>query len=167
MTPDQAIVRMLPGTKSVRIVRIRPTAAAADSIARGRRWRPEPGVEHKFYVGRDATGLELPGAVYIHGHVGKHGPIHLAVGLDSSGMVHDLAVMSYIEQRGRPVKEPKYLRQYIGKGVGDPVELGNDIVGISGATFSSTAVTNLVRQAVDLYAYYLAPRATAGAATTP
>ena len=134
---------------------------------RRRKWRAATStrrrrIDYKFYIGRDATGRELSGAVYIHGHTGKHGPIHLAIGLDSAGMVHDLAVLSYIEQRGRPVKERKFLIQYLSKSVGDPVELGNDIVGISGATFSSTAVTNLVRQAVDLYAYYLAPRTSAG-----
>jgi Na+-translocating ferredoxin:NAD+ oxidoreductase RnfG subunit len=92
----------------------------------------------------------LVGAMYTGAERGKHGPVRMAIGLTPEGKVFDLAVMEYQEVRGRPVRRKSYLKQYLGKSHSDPVRLGDDIRGLTGASYSSRAVTTVVKQAVVL-----------------
>ena len=59
--------------------------------------------------------------------------------------------MSYQEKRGRPIARMSFLQQYRGKSLDDTLEVGRDIVGISGATISSRAATFEVKKALVLY----------------
>ena len=87
---------------------------------------------------------------------GKWGPVEFIVAMDLKGVVRSVKVMSYQEQRGRPIAHASFLRQYKGKSKKDSLELGKDIIGVSGATISSWCATFTVKKAVVLYeAFYL------------
>lgn len=82
---------------------------------------------------------------------GKWGPIQFMVALDLSGKVTRVVVMSYREVRGRPIAGNSFLSQFTGKTLKDPLSVGKDITGVSGATISSTAAAFTVKKAMILY----------------
>jgi len=83
---------------------------------------------------------------------GKWGPVEFFIVLDpATAKIKDLAVMSYIEKRGRPIARRSFLRQFVGKGSRNPVALGRDIDGVSGATISSDAACFAVKCTITMY----------------
>jgi hypothetical protein len=152
-----AIGRMVPGAAKYNVARFTPTEAEVSSAFDT--WGYELSVSEQYllFFGWNTDGT-LSGVMYVGSHEGKHGPIRMAIGLTPAGVVRDLAVMEYQEVRGRPVREQAYLNQYIGKSIGDPIALGNDISGLTGASFSSRAVTAATKEAVVLFTIYVQER---------
>lgn len=85
--------------------------------------------------------------------IGKWGLIHYLVGLDTSGAVSRIIILDYQEIRGRPIAKPRFLRQYKGKTVRDPLQLRKDIDGVTGATISSGSLTEGVRKILYIYEF--------------
>lgn len=105
--------------------------------------------EYKFYTG-EADG-QIIGYAVEDTVKGKWGPIHYMLALDKEGKVSDVIVLELKERRGRPVKERKFLDQFLGKTKADPIRLKKDIKGVSGATISSTGMSNGVRKIVYVF----------------
>ena len=82
---------------------------------------------------------------------GKWGPVEFITAMDIKGTVKKVRVMAYQEQRGRPIARTSFMNQYRGKSSGSPLQVGKDIVGISGATISSRAATFAVKKAIVMY----------------
>jgi len=96
------------------------------------------------------------GAAVVEVQPGKWGPVKYIVALDPAGKVTNLAVMSYVEQRGRPIATRRFLDQFIGKTGQSAITVGKDIDAVSGATISSRATAFAVKKVVALYqAVYL------------
>ena len=98
-----------------------------------------------YTVKRDGTAL---GFVVVVEEIGKHRPITFAVAVEPNGRVHDLAVLAYREAYGGEVRERRFLRQYAGKSLGDPLLPYRDITNISGATLSVQATGRAARKAI-------------------
>lgn len=79
---------------------------------------------------------------------GKYRPITFLVGVTPAGRVKDTAVMIYREDRGGEVRSRRFLRQYRGKTVRDPIRTNRDIINISGATISVRSMNAGVRKAL-------------------
>lgn len=82
---------------------------------------------------------------------GKWGPIHYLLVLDPQGKILNLHVLSYQEKRGRPVAQPRFVRQFIGKTIQNPLRLKKDIHGVTGATISSRGITDGVRKLLAVF----------------
>jgi Na+-translocating ferredoxin:NAD+ oxidoreductase RnfG subunit len=82
---------------------------------------------------------------------GKWGPVQFIIALDMDGKVTNLAVMFYVEQRGRPIARRSFLGQFIGKSSGNTIAVRKDIRAISGATISSRCTAFTVRKVIALY----------------
>lgn len=82
---------------------------------------------------------------------GKWGPIHYLVGFNTQGIIVQVIILDYQEIRGRPIAKKRFLRQYQGKGIADPLELQKDVDGISGATISSRSLTDGIRKLVHIF----------------
>lgn len=82
---------------------------------------------------------------------GKWGPIHYLVGLDTKGNILETIVLDYQEIRGRPIAKKRFLNQYKGKNIHNSLTLRKDIDGITGATISSTSLTDGVRKIVYIF----------------
>ncbi len=67
----------------------------------------------------------------------------------------EVRVMSYQEERGRPIAQASFMNQYRHKTSKSALEVGKDITGISGATISSRAATFAVKKAVVFEEVYL------------
>lgn len=82
---------------------------------------------------------------------GKWGPIRFIVSFSPQGKIQNMAVMSYTEVRGRPIARRSFLKQFNNKSADDPLEVNNDIIGVSGATVSSQAAAFSAKKALILY----------------
>jgi Na+-translocating ferredoxin:NAD+ oxidoreductase RnfG subunit len=91
------------------------------------------------------------GVAVVEVQPGKWGPVKYIVALDQTGKVTNLAVMSYVEQRGRPIATRRFLDQFIGKTGKSAITAGKDIDAVSGATISSRATAFAVKKVVVLY----------------
>lgn len=78
--------------------------------------------------------------------VGKHELITYALGINVDGTVRQFQVIEYREQYGYQVRELKWRDQFVGKTVSDPLEVGTDILNISGATLSCRHVTDGIKR---------------------
>jgi Na+-translocating ferredoxin:NAD+ oxidoreductase RnfG subunit len=94
---------------------------------------------------------ERIGLAIIDVEPGKWGPVEFITAMDIKGTVKAVRVMSYQEQRGRPIARRSFLNQYRGKTSSSPLTVGKDIIGVSGATISSRAATFTVKKALVLY----------------
>jgi hypothetical protein len=89
--------------------------------------------------------------------IGKFRPISFIVGIDTGFAVRGAAVLIYRESRGGQVRQPRFLRQYFGKGLDDPIRINRDIVNISGATLSVRSLNFGVRRLLVLADYFYRP----------
>ena len=117
---------------------------------------PEP--QYSSFIGHGKEGIE--GYAVIMNEIGKHEYITFIVGISPKGEIRDVAVMDYRETRGWEVKEQRFLRQFRGKSLADPIAVDRDIVNYTGATLSSHAIARGVKKALALVqAFYLHPEA--------
>ena len=91
------------------------------------------------------------GVAIIDVEPGKWGPVEFITAMDVKGTIKKVRVMSYQEQRGRPIARNSFMNQYRGKSSRSHLQVGKDIVGVSGATISSRAATFAVKKAIVLY----------------
>lgn len=105
--------------------------------------------EFIFYI------VEKDGAILGHAAEGKahgkHGIIHFLVVFNTNKSVQKVFVLEYKEKRGKPVAYDKFLDQFIDKTTDDKIKLKKDIDGVSGATISSTAITQGVRKLLHVF----------------
>ena len=90
-------------------------------------------------------------SLWILEEIGKERPITLGLVVGSEGVEH-VRVLTYRESRGYEVRFPHFLRQFDRARMDDAYRLDRNIDGISGATLSVRAVTQLVRMALYLHA---------------
>lgn len=93
---------------------------------------------------------QVLGYAVVAEEIGKYRPITFMVGVTPRFTVREVAVMVYRESRGGEVRRSRFLSQYRGKGLRDPLLLNRDIVNISGATLSVRALNVGVRKALLL-----------------
>jgi len=82
--------------------------------------------------------------------IGKSLPITFMVGVRPDGKVAEVAVMAYREPYGGEVRYPRFLAQYTGKTLRDPLLPYRDIHNITGATLSCQSIGQGVRKALAL-----------------
>ena len=102
-----------------------------------------------FYFG--VKDGEKKGVAIIDVEPGKWGPVEFITAMDIKGRVKSVKVLSYQEIRGRPIARSSFMNQYRGKSSSSPLQVGKDIVGISGATISSRAATFAVKKAIVIH----------------
>jgi Na+-translocating ferredoxin:NAD+ oxidoreductase RnfG subunit len=83
--------------------------------------------------------------------VGKWGPIRYLLALGVDGHIKEVIVLDYQEIRGKPVAKRRFLKQYDGKSIKDPLRLRQDIDGITGATISSRSMTDGIRKLLHVF----------------
>ena len=105
--------------------------------------------ELTFYVA--TKGGSTTGVALIEEQPGKWGPVVFIIAVDPVAMkVKNMAVMSYVEKRGRPIARANFLDQFLGKGTSDQIAVRKDIRAISGATISSDCTCFAVKKVLVL-----------------
>lgn len=88
--------------------------------------------------------------------LGKHEFIPFALGIDGEGKVKDVEILEYREAYGGAIRNAAWRAQFTGKALGAKLELGSDIMNISGATLSSKHLTDGVKRLLATYAVAIA-----------
>jgi NosR/NirI family transcriptional regulator, nitrous oxide reductase regulator len=102
-----------------------------------------------LFIGRDANG-DLVGYAAVGSAPGYAGPVEMLVGVDPAGDILGVTVVQQRESPGffRLVTGSSLLADYANLPVAAPLQLGEDVDAVSGATVSTEAVAAAVRQAV-------------------
>ena len=91
---------------------------------------------------------------------GYHGPIHLLVGMDMTGVLTGVVVTYNSEPYGYfSVEPPKFAMQFKGKKFSDPFRVGADVDAVSRASISIGSATRAIRDSARLVAKQLLPEA--------
>ena len=91
---------------------------------------------------------------------GYHGPIHILVGMDMTGVLTGVVVTYDSEPYGYfSVEPPKFAMQFKGKSIRDPFRVGTDVDVVSRASISIGSATRAIRDSARLVAKQLLPEA--------
>jgi len=118
-------------------------------VAAGIKFNPELDKEFIFYIGWHEE--KIVGYAAEDRSKGKWGVIHYLIVFNTNGSIRDFAVLEYGEKRGRPVAKERFRKQFRGMTIHDRMKLRKDIHGVSGATISSTGMTNGVRKMTHVF----------------
>lgn len=69
----------------------------------------------------------------------------IAIFYDLDLQIKSMKILAYREDHGGEVGSKRWLKQFIGLGIEDPIKLNDDIQGIAGATISCVSATNGAR----------------------
>jgi hypothetical protein len=96
------------------------------------------------------------GGYFFFDHViGKHLYIDYTVALEADGRVRRVDILAYRESYGGEVTDAGWLAQFVGKTSHSALQVNSDIRGISGATLSSTHLTEGVKRVLAFHASHL------------
>lgn len=87
---------------------------------------------------------------WIMEEIGKERPITIGIVIEGD-TVSRVDILAYREPRGDEVRHPFFTRQFMGLGLTSELDLSGQIDGITGATLSVRAVTNVSRFALYLH----------------
>ncbi len=90
------------------------------------------------------------GWLVIDNVVGKYELITYAVALSPEASVLQVEILSYRESHGHEIRSAAWRKQFEGKTAQSPLRVGDDIANISGATLSTSHVSEGVRRIVAL-----------------
>lgn len=83
--------------------------------------------------------------------IGKHELITYALGINPDGTMRQFQVLEYREAYGSQVRYLQWRDQFVGKTAADRLEVGSDILNISGATMSCQHMTEGIKRLLVLY----------------
>ena len=112
------------------------------------------GKTETFYIGLK-DNLRI-GAAFIASPTGYSGPIEMMVGINNQGIISGVKIISIKETPGLGMnaEDPKFLKQFKGKGEKDKLKAKLDIQAITGATITSQSVANGIREALGKFKIY-------------
>jgi hypothetical protein len=148
LQPEDAARTLFPDAEAIRRRRLAADAALRERV-RALLGRGQPSLwEEAYPIFTVLRGETVLGHVVVVEEIGKHRPITFAVGVDATGRVADVAVLAYREPYGGEIRHRRFLDQYRGKTLADPLQPYRDIRNITGATLSVEATGRAVRKAV-------------------
>ena len=103
-------------------------------------------------VWKAQAGDRVMGYFYYDHVVGKHLLIDYAVAVDADGRVRKVEILNYRESYGGEVHDASWLQQFVGKSSQSAMQMNSDIRNISGATLSSTHITEGVKKVLAYHA---------------
>lgn len=157
---DALLADMFPDAETLDEITLQLTGADKAFLKRRLGYVPARDA-YTFTVAR--KGGQVEGYVLFDEQVGKHEPITFAVQLTPAAVVVRQEVVVYREKYGSEVSDPRFERQFVGKGPRDELVAGRDVKIVSGATYSSRAMAVGVKRAIALTELLVARRnATAG-----
>jgi Na+-translocating ferredoxin:NAD+ oxidoreductase RnfG subunit len=144
LTADQAAKLMFPEAERFDLREITLETSQMQQLdARGVRARSA-----RWSVRVAQGGGVALGFVVVDEVIGKFELITYAVGISLDGAVKQLEVLSYRESHGHEIRLPAWRKQFVGKTSASPINVGNDIANISGATLSCNHVSEGVKRVV-------------------
>ena len=147
--PDQDIKQYFPGADTYKTDLKDP--GSKKSVIEKRIGRKLDADEQEFKLYRIIDGGKLVGTIMTHLGKGQYGAIEIVVALDADGRVKGVGIQRDREKKRAELRSDKFLGQFKGKTVKDPVEIGKDIKLIPGAEKSSETVAFSVKKLLVVY----------------
>ncbi|NLJ81320.1 MAG: RnfABCDGE type electron transport complex subunit G [Firmicutes bacterium] len=144
---ESSVYEVLPGSTAVNIVRVSPHDLVVDEP---KEMREKEERTTLIYEGVD--GEQIIGYAFVGEGNGYGGTVRVLVGVDQkTDQILNVKILDHAETPGlgSRIEEDGFRDQFKGKSVQDPLQLGEDIDSISGATVSSRAVSEAVRSGFD------------------
>ena len=108
----------------------------------------------RAYIGKKKGAIQ--GYAIITEEIGKFHPFTFVVGVDMDGEITNIAVLVYRESRGGEIAKKRFLYQFLGKSLKNPIRINKDIINITGATMSVQCMCAGVRKVIAVInEYYL------------
>ncbi|TVL99661.1 MAG: hypothetical protein CV087_17065 [Candidatus Brocadia sp. WS118] len=108
----------------------------------------------KVYLGKKKGVIQ--GYAIITEEIGKFHPFTFIVGVTTQGKIKDIAILVYRESRGGEIARKRFLYQFMGKSLKNPIRINKDIINVTGATMSVQYMCAGVRKVLAVIdAYYL------------
>jgi hypothetical protein len=151
----EAVVSMTAGAKKFFVREVRLTSEERQTMQQRWGWRPEEEL-YRFYLGRDETG-QLVTAVTFLTEFTLHGPVRVAVGLDSEGRVKDAQVVELTEETFPWLKsliDQGFTRDYVGRDSQASFVLSERLTRLSPQSmpqFYGQIVASLIQRAAVLF----------------
>lgn len=145
---ESSVFAVLPEAATVELLDQAPDTMVQDDPEQ---MRETEQTTTQIFIGYDEGGSPI-GYAFVGEGAGYGGAVRVMVGVDgSSGAIQKVVVLNHAETPGlgSRIEEATFRDQFTGKKLTDPIALGRDIDGISGATVSSRAVTEAVRRGFD------------------
>lgn len=134
MFPDATVFKPMP--LSLTTEQMRQIEAVANLPARSVQWR----------VVAAWQSDKLLGYIVQDDVIGKYELISYAVALQPDATVKQIEILAYRESHGFEIRNAAWRKQFVGKSVQAGLAVGDGIANISGATLSTTHVTEGVRR---------------------
>ena len=108
----------------------------------------------RTYIGKRDGAIQ--GYAIITEEIGKFHPFTFVVGVDADGKITNIAILVYRESRGGEIAKKRFLYQFLGKSLKNPVRINKDIINVTGATMSVQCMCAGVRKVLGVInEYYL------------
>lgn len=153
-TLKDALKEMLQAEGATKMTKVDVTVDASAAATLKEKYSIEGEGAYSVFKGLDNAGT-LIGSVVIVNEQGKEGPLQCLVALRPDGAIYDIGFTIFGEDKGKPANSWSFLKQFMGKTSGDPITLGRDVDGVSGATWTSTSVSNAVKRGAAIYDHYV------------
>jgi hypothetical protein len=147
LKPEEALKLAFPTSERFDAEEVRLTAEQAARVAA---LADHPLWEETFTVYKATTHGRAEGYAVVTEEVGKFHLITFLVAVTPDGAVRRVEVLVYRESRGGEVRQRRFLHQYEGKSLRDPIRLNRDIRNVTGATLSVRAISRGVRKALGV-----------------
>lgn len=141
-----SILAVLPGAVEFNVIEAHPAGGLEDDPTT---LRSKPGSDSDpllLYQGLDGNGNPV-GFAFVSEGAGYGGIVRIMVGVGQTDrLISGVAILEHAEtpNLGSKIEDESFRSQFVGKGIDDPIALGQDIDKISGATVSSRAVAEAV-----------------------
>ncbi|MEE9604920.1 MAG: FAD:protein FMN transferase [Candidatus Scalindua sp.] len=111
------------------------------------------------YIGINSG--KVAGDALITEEVGKFHPYTFIVSANPKGKIRDIAILVYRESRGAEIAHKRFLYQFKGKSLKNPIRINKDIINITGATMSVvTMCTGVKKVLAVIEEFYLSGKRT-------
>ena len=147
LTLEEALSKSFPVADTVWSEMWTSTRAERTRIERRLGWRL---ADSTFTIYRGRRGNEDRGYAIVSHEIGLYKPITFMVKVGTNKKVQSVYVMVFRESRGGEVRRRRFLVQYDGKSIGNPIRINRDIIGITGATLSVRAMNAGVKKALAI-----------------
>ncbi|MBM3984853.1 MAG: hypothetical protein FJ296_04055, partial [Planctomycetes bacterium] len=141
----QALAHVFPGATRVTELRHVLTAAETEAIQARLGVRLEEG---GFFLYAAEHAGAPPSYAAIVAEIGKVRPITHIVEVRPDGACGRVAVMIFRESHGADVASSRFMAQYAGKTLADPIRVEKDVINVAGSTLSAHAICRGVRKAL-------------------
>jgi len=151
MTPKEALKQFFLSSDTVKADEKKLDKTALKQLEKTLGYKPSKD-HYTFYIGR--SGERIDGYAILDHQIGKTQPITFMTLINPAGQIEQVEILAYQESHGSEVRQGRFLKQYQGKDLSDPLRVSRDIKNISGATLSARAVTTGVKRALVLWQYF-------------